>query len=202
MGTYSSKVILMQGITYSITDEYVTGEHGQMKTLVIYRSKTGFSKAYAEWIAHVLEADLREYRSVHPHQFVAYDTIVYGGGLYAVGINGIDLIKNNLDALKDKRVIVFATGATPARAETTAQIRNMNFTLEQQRRIQFFYLRGGFNYKKLALTDKILMNLLKLRLKRKKELNPDERGMLAAFAQPIDFTKEQNLAPLLLSLGI
>lgn len=171
-----------------------------MKTLVIYRSKTGFSKAYAAWIAKVLDADLFEYRAVHPEQFVAYDTIIYGGGLYAVGINGIDLIKDNLKSLKDKQVIVFATGATPARQETTDYIRNANFTPEQQEMIHFFYLRGGFNYHQLALADKVLMNLLKMRLNRKKELTPDERGMLAAFDQPIDFTKEQNLAPLLLSL--
>ena len=66
--------------------------------------------------------------------------------------------------------------------------------------IQFFYLRGGFNYHRLALVDKVLMNFLKMKLNRKKELTPDERGMLAAFDHPIDFTKEQNIAPLLLSL--
>jgi len=171
-----------------------------MKTLVIYRSKSGFSKAYAVWIARVLEADLREYRSVRPEQFVAYDTVIYGGGLYAVGINGVSLIKDNLDVLKDKRVIVFATGATPSREETSASIRDANFTPEQQERIQFFYFRGGFNYQKLSLIDKLLMNLLRLRLKRKKLLTADERGMLSAFSQPVDFTKEQNIAPLLLSL--
>lgn len=173
-----------------------------MKTLVVYRSKSGFSKAYADWIARTLNADLREYRSVRPTQFVGYDTIIYGGGLYAVGINGVDLIRKNLDALKDKRVIVFATGASPISEETTSFILNRNFTAEQQSLIQFFYLRGGFDYGKLSLIDKLLMNLLKVRLERKKELTPDERGMLAAFDTPADFTKEQNLAPLLLSLRL
>ena len=171
-----------------------------MKALVIYRSKTGYSKTYAEWIARQLGADLREYRSVSPACFVAYDTIIYGAGLYVVGINGIRLIKDHLDELRDKQVIVFATGATPERAETIDQIRDANFTPDQQRFVRFFYLRGGFNFSKLCLIDKLLMTLLRLRLRFKKVKTPDDRGMLAAFSQPLDLTKEQNLAPLLLSL--
>lgn len=175
-----------------------------MKTLVIYRSKTGFTRNYAEWIARQLNADLREARSVQPSQFVAYDTVIYGGGLYAGGINGIGLIRGNLAALRDKNVIVFATGATPVREETVAELRTKNFTPEELRHIRFFYFRGGFNYRRLKLIDKLLMRLLQMKLKlharSRSTLTPDERGMLAAYSKPLDFTREQNIAPLLLSL--
>lgn len=53
-----------------------------------------------------------------------YDTVIYGGGLYASGINGVKLITKNLDKLKNKKVIVFATGATPTRQETTTEMLN------------------------------------------------------------------------------
>lgn len=173
-----------------------------MKTLVIYRSKTGFSKNYAEWIAHQLNADLREARSVVPSQFVAYDTVIFGGGLYAGGINGISLIKQNLGVLRDKNVIVFATGASPVREETIAELRQRNFTPEELQQIRFFYFRGGFNFKRLQAFDKLLMRLMQLKLKLipQKEQSSDVRGMLAAYSHPLDFTLEQNIAPLLLSL--
>ncbi len=171
-----------------------------MKALVIYRSKTGNSKVYAKWIARQIGGDLREYKTVSPSIFVAYDTIIYGAGLYASGINGIRLITDNLQALKDKQVIVFATGATPERPETTEWIRNRHFTPEQQRLVQFFYLRGGFDFRKLHPADKMLMTLLRWRLMLKQDKSPDDRGMLAAFSHPLDFTQQQNLAPLLLSL--
>lgn len=169
-----------------------------MKTLLIYRSKTGFTKKYAEWIGNELSADIVEYSNVNTSIFCNYDTIIYGGGLYVVGINGVKLIKQNLDKLAGKKIIVYACGATPDREETTIEIRNMNFTEEQQKSIRFFYLRGGFNFSKLGFVDKVLMSLLKLKLKMKKESkrSPDERGMLAAYAAPSDYSKRKYIEEL------
>ena len=126
--------------------------------------------------------------------------MIYGGGLYAAGINGVKLITQNFSRLKGKKLIVFATGATPVREETTAEIRNKNISGEQQKHIQFFYLRGGFDYSKLTAFDKVLMTLLKWNLKRKKELTLDEKGMLAAYSTPVDFTKKKYIAELISSV--
>ena len=78
-----------------------------MKTVVIHKSKTGFVKKYAEWIAEELSADIFEASKVTSDMLTAYEIVIYGGGLYAVGINGVKLIKQNLDELKNKKVIVF-----------------------------------------------------------------------------------------------
>ena len=75
----------------------------------------------------------------------SYDTIIYGGSLYAGGIIGIKLTKENINKLKDK-----------------------NFTKEQQKDIKFLYLRRGFNYSKLNPFDKFLMILLKCKVKKQK----------------------------------
>jgi hypothetical protein len=76
-------------------------------------------------------------------------------------------------------------------------VRNKNLTPEQQQYIKFFYLRGGFDYSKLSTFDKMLMNLLKLKLKnkkrREKKLTPDEAGMLTAYDKPVDFTRKNNI---------
>lgn len=164
-----------------------------MKTVVIYKSKTGFVKKYAEWIAEELSADIFEASKVTTDMLTVYDTVIYGGGLYAAGINGAKLITQNLDKLKGKKVIVFATGASPSREEAMNEVRNKNFTTEQQKQIQFFYLRGGFDYSKLKPFDKVLMTLMKWMLKRKKELTPDERGMLAAYDKPVYFIMKENI---------
>lgn len=164
-----------------------------MKTIVVYKSKSGFAKKYAQWIAEELSADLFEASKVTGDTLSAYDTVIYGGGLYAVGINGVKLIKQNLDKLKGKKVVVFATGASPFREEVISEVRNKNFTSEQQEHIRFFYLRGGFDYSKLTPFYKVLMSLMKWMLKRKKELTPDERGMLSAYDKPKDFTSKKNI---------
>jgi menaquinone-dependent protoporphyrinogen IX oxidase len=164
-----------------------------MKTVVIYKSKTGFVKKYAEWIAVELSADIFEASKVTSDLLTAYNVVIYGGGLYAVGINGVKLITQNLDKFEGKKVVVFAVGASPSREEVITEVRNKNFTYEQQKHIRFFYLRGGFDYNKLKPFDKVLMTLLKWKMKRKKELTPDEIGLLAAYDKPVDFTRKKNI---------
>lgn len=164
-----------------------------MKTIVIYKSKTGFTKKYAQWIAAELSADLLEAAVVAADKLAAYDTVIYGGGLYAVGINGLKLITKNLDKLQGKKVVIFATGASPVGAEVIHEVMSKNFTPDQQKSIRFFYLRGGFDYSKLKIFEKVLMSLLKWKLKRQKQLTPDEKGMLAAYDQPVDFTRKRDI---------
>lgn len=167
-----------------------------MRSVVIYKSKTGFSKKYAQWIAEELSADIFEVSKCNIESIKRYDVVVYGGSLHAVGINGINFITKNFDKLKSKKIIIFATGASPARENVLNEVINRNFNPEQQNYIKLFYLRGGFDYNKLGFVDKALMKLLKLKIKRKKELTPDEKGMLSAYDKPVDFTKKENIKEL------
>ena len=160
------------------------------KTAVVYKSKTGFTEKYARWIAGELPADLFEASRVNVEMLQPYDTIIYGGGLYIVGINGVKFITQNLDRFKGKRVIVFATGASPVQEDTIKIIKDKNFTPQEQEQITFFYLRGGFDYQKCKPFDKLLIKILVFVLGRKKELTPDERGMLEVYKNPADFTRK------------
>ncbi len=165
-----------------------------MKSAVVYKSKTGFTKKYAEWIAQALQADVFEASDkITGNMLAPYDNVIFGGSLHAVGINGVKHIMRNLDGLKGKKVVIFATGASPSREGALNEVKNKNFTAEQQKCIRFFYLRGGFDYSKLKPADRVLMTLLKWKLKMKRELTPDERGMLAAYDTPVDFTNKKYI---------
>jgi menaquinone-dependent protoporphyrinogen IX oxidase len=169
-----------------------------MKTVVIYKSKTGFVKKYAVWLAEELSADLFEASKVSLSLLSGYDTVIYGGSLHAVGIIGLKLITGNMEKLKGKKLVIFATGASPSSEAVNKAIINNNFSPDQQDKIKFFYLRGGFNYAKLPLSDKLLMTLMKWKIrykkKQKKELTRDEKGMLAAYSKPVDFTKKEYIS--------
>jgi menaquinone-dependent protoporphyrinogen IX oxidase len=142
-----------------------------------------------------LSADIFDVAKVNINTLTKYDTIIYGGSLYAVGISGVNLIRKNINKFKDKKVVVFATGASPSRDEVITEVIDKNFTVEQQKYIKFFYLRGGFNYSKLNIFDKFLMTLLKWKIKNKKqeELSSDEIAMLAIYDKPVDFTEKKNI---------
>lgn len=171
------------------------------KIAVVYRSGSGFTKDYATWLSQELHCELLSGKSTKISDLLKYDTIIYGGGLYAIGINGFDLIKKNYELLKSKELIVFAVGASPEREATIQAVRDANIPEEMRNRIQFYYLRGGFDYKRLSTLNKVLMQFKKIQLKRMDNPDADAKGMLESYDHPIDFTNKKNLRPILESLG-
>jgi len=168
-----------------------------MKTVVVYKSISGFTKKYAEWIAEELEADLLRLEKIDIDILLKYDIIIYGGSLHAVGISGVNIIKNNLNKLRDKNIIIFTTGASLPKESIVSEVKDSNFLVEEQKQIQFYYFRGGFDFNKLNFTNKILMTLLKWKIKLKQHKTPDEKGILAAYSKPMDFTKKGNIKEVL-----
>jgi menaquinone-dependent protoporphyrinogen IX oxidase len=53
------------------------------KTIVLYESKTGFTRKYAEWIAEELDAELfplqEARRSIDAAKLQDYDAVIFGG---------------------------------------------------------------------------------------------------------------------------
>ena len=168
-----------------------------MKTVVVYKSISGFTKKYAEWISEELRADLLRLEKIDISILLKYDIIIYGGSLHAVGISGVNIIKNNLNKLRDKNIIIFTTGASLPKESIVSEVKGSNFSVKEQKQIQFYYFRGGFDFNKLNLVNKILMTLLKWKIKLKRHKTPDEKGMLAAYSKAMDFTKKENIQELL-----
>ena len=112
-------------------------------------------------------------------------------------INGIDLIKKNFQELKGKNIIVYATGSNPGRAEEMNKVWEATFTEEQRNVIHKFYLRGGFDYSNLSFGNKILMSMLKKKLQSEKNPTEDEKDLLKAYDEPIDFTNKDNIKGIL-----
>ena len=81
------------------------------KILIMYQSKYGATKKYAEWLSEDLSCDLIETKKADINKIKEYDTIILGGGIYASGIAGISFLKKNYEKLADKKIVVFAVGA-------------------------------------------------------------------------------------------
>lgn len=167
-----------------------------MKTIVIYKSKSGYTETYAKWISQALQCDLVKSDGLKTEELIKYDTIIYGGGLYASMIAGIKLLKNNFDSLKDKNLVVWATGLQPETDETN-EIWNHNLRDPKYKSIKTFYLRGGLDYNKLNFLNKTIIKALKKSLQKKKELTDVEKGMLEAFENPQDYSNREEITPLI-----
>lgn len=168
------------------------------KVLVIYKSKYGSTKRYAKWIAEGVNGDLIESSKVKSEHLKKYDTIVFGGFLHAVGISGVKIITENFKNIADKSLIVFAVGCTPEREKDIEKVFSANLKGEMRGKIQCFYLRGAFNYENLDFVDKMMMNALKIKLKKIKEedLDEDAKGLLECYDNPVDWTDKKFIQPI------
>lgn len=166
-----------------------------MKTIVAYKSKTGYTKRYAEWIAEALNCDIKENPSFS--DISDYDMIIYGGGMYVGGLNGVKLITKNFEKLSGKKLVLFAVGSNPGADKDIIPFWNRILSSEQQKKVGHFYLRGGFDFSKLGAGDKILMSMMKKHLQKLENPGEDEIGLLEAYDNPVDFTDKENIRELL-----
>ena len=166
-----------------------------MKAIVVYKSKTGYTKKYAEWIAEELGCDIKENAALS--DILDYDTIICGGGVYGGTLNGAKLITKNLGKLSGKKLILFAVGAMLDEEKDTVPFWNKHLTPEQQKSIGHFFLRGGFDFSQLKGADRLMMSMIKKHLEKIKEPTNEDKGFLAAFSEPVDFTDKKNIAGLI-----
>lgn len=169
------------------------------KIAVIYKSKYGSTKKYAQWIAEEAKGDLFNDSQINGEKLKEYHTIVYGGGLYASGIEGISIITKNFNIIKDKKIIVFTVGlASTDKKEVFTPIIEKNFTKEMADSIKFFHFRGGIDYKRLSLVHKAMMAMLKKIIAKKSEdkLTEDDKQLLDTYGDKIDFTDKSTITPL------
>ncbi|MCM1329229.1 MAG: flavodoxin domain-containing protein [Ruminococcus sp.] len=166
-----------------------------MKTIVAYKSKYGFTKKYAEWLAESLSCDIKADASLGDIE--GYDGVIFGGGIYAGKINGAKLITKNLNKLENKKLAIFAVGSSAGYPEELEIFWQNALEKDVREKVPHFYLRGGFDYGKLGNIDRLMMNMLKKVLLGKEELSEDDKGLLAAYETPVDFTDRENLADLL-----
>jgi len=169
------------------------------KVAVVYKSKYGSTREYAQWIAEETEGDLFEATTVRGKDLERYDTIVYGGGMYAVGIMGIKLLRNNYENLKDKKIIVFSVGLAMESPEAMEHIKEKNFTEEMRENVELFMLRGAFDLDQLNIGDKMMMKTLKRKIQMKdpESLNEDERGIIQCCEQPMNVMDRESIKPII-----
>ena len=69
-----------------------------MNGVILYQSKYGATKRYADWLSEETGFQCIETRKADINEIVTYDTIILGGGLYASGIAGLSFLKKNIRA--------------------------------------------------------------------------------------------------------
>jgi menaquinone-dependent protoporphyrinogen IX oxidase len=178
------------------------GSGGMKKIAVVFESKYGAVKKYAEWIAEDLSCSLFDRKSIKIADLESYDTIIYGGGLYAGGVSGVKILTKNFDKLSHKNLILFTCGlADPIDKANTDHIKqslNKIFTAPMQKKIKVFHFRGAMDYSKLGFIHKAMMGMM-YRMIMKKDVNSlkhEDKEFLASYGKTVDFTDRSMTVPI------
>ena len=91
------------------------------KGIIIYQSKYGATKKYAEWLRTITGFDCSETPKAVLREVLQYDTVILCGGVYASGIAGLSFFKKNIASLKNKKLAVLCVGASPYDEAALAQ---------------------------------------------------------------------------------
>lgn len=168
-----------------------------MKTLIIYSSQTGFTKKYAEWIAEEMGASCITLKEAKKKNLQDYDNLVYGGWCCAGGVKGLKWLKEKLPSLHNKKIALFAVGASPLEnnPEVLVALRN-NFEPLETETIKGFYCPGGFNYDKMSMGSKLAMKMFISILKKNKNPTEQDKKMIEMISHSYDISDKKYIEPI------
>jgi menaquinone-dependent protoporphyrinogen IX oxidase len=165
------------------------------KILVAYKSHYGSTKQYAEWIAEALGADLKERREVTPAMLMEYDLVIYGGGLYAGGIIGAELVAKN----PCRSLILFTVGAADPDAVDFTEYVEKYFPAGAEQPQKVFHLRGDLDYSKMSFVHRSMMKLMKkmtVDKKRPEDWSPQDRFVAETYGGKAEFVNRAAAMPI------
>ncbi|MDR2972001.1 MAG: flavodoxin domain-containing protein [Bacteroidales bacterium] len=172
------------------------------KVLVMYYSKNGTTRRYAEWIAEELNGDLFDIKNIKSDMLSGYDVIILGSPILAGTIKGLSIFTKNQNLVRDKKIVYCACGIEDMSNETvTNRIRGyVEKTVSDEifQKMKIFFLRGGFDHYKLNFMFKLMFWIAKKKVDKKpaEKLTVDDKLVLETYGKNLDFTNKENIKPI------
>ncbi len=169
-----------------------------MNAIVIYKSKYGSTKTYAKWIAEELSCSAVNVRDISVKELADYDTVIYGGGLYAENIAGVSFITKNFDLFAGKKLIIFTTGITPieCRDYYDKMVMEKNFKPHMLERIKVYNYLGKMLMSELSVAHKAALKALKKLMSGKENPSEMEKLLIELCDTDADLTDRSAIAEL------
>lgn len=158
-----------------------------MNRIVVYTSKTGFTRKYAEWIAQALGCEAAELKKTDISALSHYDQVIYGGWIMGNMVSGYDKMK----PLNVRSLLVFGSGMS-APTDTVRQ------TIAQQNGIpeeNFYYFEGGYAPEKVGFMGRTMIKMIVGKLTKKESKTQEELHMLE-MVKGADHTRQDAIEPL------
>lgn len=171
------------------------------KTLVIYKSVTGFTENYAKAIAAALGGEAVSLKKVRGEELAACDRVIFGGRMFAGTVSGLKKVRGMLAGSKAE-LAVFAVGAMPDCEQTRETVRQMweQNLGEDLDRIPHFYMQGGLRYDRMPLHERLMMKAFSSMLKKQENQSEFDREAAKVMGSSFDGSDEKFILPLVEAL--
>jgi menaquinone-dependent protoporphyrinogen IX oxidase len=170
-----------------------------MKAIVVYTSKYGSTEQYATWIAEELGCKAEKLQNVTQEQLSNYDTIIYGGWIFASSVSGFKKFLALMNPVEQKRLVLFTVGFTSTEEKAFYdEAANKAMPLQWKERFSVFHLRGNQMYTKMSGVHKLIMKMQKSLIAKKpqSERSADDQFLIDHFGEDIIFVDKKNVAPI------
>ncbi|MFO7638894.1 MAG: flavodoxin domain-containing protein [bacterium] len=148
-----------------------------MKSVVIYYSKYGSTRTYAEWLAEATGAELVPQAEAKKLEFAGYDAVAFGCPYYAGQLKLAGFVKACAPRLAGKRVAFFAVGAAEPDSPDARKGYDNALPEEVRAGMRFFFLRGRIELARLNAIERTVMKLMKAR-----DVDHTDRAAIAPLA--------------------
>lgn len=102
--------------------------------------------------------------------------------------------------LREKKIIVYGVGGSPAESPDIPGAIRRNFTDEEWNSLKAFYCPGGFNYEKMSGFSKFMMKMFTTMLANKKDASEAEKNMAQMISHSYDISDKKYIEPILAEL--
>ena len=172
-----------------------------MNEIIVYGSCYGTTRKYAEELSRRTGITAVAYKDIK--DITHYQTVIYMGGLYAGGVEGMKKTLKDLTDISGKKIIIVTVGlADPADNQNKEHIRNnirSQVSPDIYEKAQIFHLRGGIDYSALSLLHRTMMKMVykKAVSVPEEEKTAEIRAMIETYNKQAYFVDPGSLDPVI-----
>lgn len=166
------------------------------KIAVVYSSKSGHTKQYADWLKEdVGDVDVIPAATFSPSQTMAYKLVIFACGVYGDRLSIMDFIKKNITAVAPQKTMIMAVSwYTNDSEEAKNKLIEENYPEQFKNTVPMFVLNSGIDKRSLSAMDKMKLTAAQVMIDKKDGRSSDDINALAIIKGYSDQTSKDNLA--------
>lgn len=161
---------------------------------VVYSSKYGHTKQYADWLKEDVDADAIEIAKFNITQMMAYKLVIFACGVYADKMAIMDFVKKNVTAIPTQKTMIMAVGwYTNDSAEAKEKLIAENYPEQFKGSVPLYIVNSGINKKQISKVDSMKLIAAQVSIEKKEGRSSDDINSLAIIKGYSDQTSKDNL---------